>query len=68
MNERGRVAAPIQVANDSLELRASKNHGKAAVAVARHLADASWWVLSKMQVYRVPAAASISSPENGSAR
>ncbi len=28
-------------------LRASKNHGKAAVAVARHLAEASWWMLTK---------------------
>ena len=49
-------------------LRASKNHGKAAVAVARHLAEASWWVLTKKQVYREPAPASMSSSENGSAR
>ena len=49
-------------------LRASKNHGKAAVAVARHLAEASWWVLTKKQGYREPAPASMSSSENGSAR
>lgn len=46
-------------------LRASKNHGKAAVAVARHLAEASWWMLHKKQAYREPAPASMSSSENG---
>jgi transposase len=49
-------------------LRASKNHGKAAVAVARHLAESSWWILKKKQPYREPAPASTSSSENGSAR
>ena len=50
-------------------LRASKNHGKAAVAVARHLAEASWWMLTKAQSYREPApAASMSSSNTGSAR
>lgn len=49
-------------------LRAAKNHGKAAVAVARHLAEASWWMLTKKQAYREPAPASRSSSENGSAR
>ena len=49
-------------------LRAAKNHGKAAVAVARHLAEASWWVLQRKQPYREPAPASMSSSENGSAR
>ena len=49
-------------------LRAAKNHGKAAVAVARHLAEASWWMLQKKQAYREPAPASRSSSENGSAR
>lgn len=49
-------------------LRAAKNHGKAAVAVARHLAEASWWMLQKKQTYREPAPASRSSSENGSAR
>ncbi|HYZ22147.1 MAG TPA: transposase, partial [Rhodopila sp.] len=33
-------------------LSAAKGHGKAAVAVARHLAEASWWVLTKRQPYR----------------
>lgn len=49
-------------------LRAAKNHGKAAVAVARHLAEASWWILTKKQAYQEPAPASRSSSENGSAR
>jgi transposase len=49
-------------------LRASKNHGIAAVAVARHLAEASWWMLTKKQSYREPAPASMSSSKNGSAR
>ncbi len=49
-------------------LRAAKCHGKAAVAVGRHLAEASWWMLTKKQPYREPAPASMSSSENGSAR
>ena len=32
----------------------SKMHGKAAVAVARHLAEASYWMLSKQEVYQEP--------------
>jgi transposase len=49
-------------------LRQAKNHGKAAVAVARHLAEASWWMLQNKQTYRESAPASRSSSENGSAR
>jgi transposase len=32
----------------------SKMHGKAAMAVARHLAEASWWMLTRQEVYREP--------------
>jgi transposase len=32
----------------------SKMHGKAATAVARHLAEASYWMLSKQEEYREP--------------
>lgn len=46
-------------------LRAAKCHGKAATAVARHLAESSWWILSKKQPYRAPAPATMSSSENG---
>jgi transposase len=46
-------------------LRAAKNHGKATVAVGRHLAEASWWILQKKQSYREPAPASMSSSKNG---
>jgi transposase len=49
-------------------LRKAKCHGKAAVAVGRHLAEASWWMLKKKQGYREPAPASMSSSKNGSAR
>jgi transposase len=35
-------------------IRRSKNHQKAVVAVARHLADASYWVLTRQEVYREP--------------
>lgn len=31
-----------------------KNHQKAVVALARHLAEAAWWVLRKQEVYREP--------------
>lgn len=32
----------------------TKGHGRAAVAVARHLAEATYWVLRKQQSYRAP--------------
>jgi hypothetical protein len=41
-------------------LKASKCHGKAVTAVARHLAESSWWILTKKQGYREPALATIS--------
>jgi len=46
-------------------LRAAKCHGKAATAVARHLAESSWWILSNKQPYREPAPATLSSSKNG---
>jgi len=36
-------------------LRARRGHGKAIVAVGRHLAEAAWWILRKEQAYRPPA-------------
>ena len=35
-------------------IKRAKNHQKAVVAVARHLAEAAWWVLSKQVMYREP--------------
>jgi hypothetical protein len=35
-------------------IRRAKNHQKAVVAVARHFAEASYWVLTKQEVYREP--------------
>ena len=48
-------------------LRAGKGHPKASVAVARHLAESAWWILTKQQDYREPppAVAAVSSSENG---
>jgi transposase len=46
-------------------LKANKCHGKAATAVARHLAESSWWILTKKQGYREPALATMSSSKNG---
>jgi transposase len=46
-------------------LKANKCHGKAATAVARHLAESSWWILSKKQGYRDPALGTVSSSQNG---
>jgi transposase len=37
-----------------LRLRDRKGHGKAAIAVARHLAEASYWILTKREPYRDP--------------
>ncbi|PMP96127.1 MAG: hypothetical protein C0168_03575 [Candidatus Aminicenantes bacterium] len=33
-------------------LRAKKGHSKAVVAVARHLAEADYWILKKKEPYR----------------
>lgn len=46
-------------------VKAKKCHGKAAVAVARHLAESSWWILRKREKYRQPHAAAVSSSNNG---
>jgi len=35
-------------------IRRAKNHQKAAVAVARHLAEAAWWMLTGWEAYREP--------------
>ena len=35
-------------------LRPRRGHGKAVVAVARHLAESTWWVLTKGEPYRAP--------------
>jgi transposase len=35
-------------------IKRKKNHQKAVVAVARHLAEAAWWVLTKQEVYHEP--------------
>jgi len=35
-------------------VKRAKNHQKAVVAVARHLAEAAWWVLTKQEGYREP--------------
>jgi hypothetical protein len=31
-------------------IKRAKNHQKAVVAVARHLAEAAWWVLTRQEV------------------
>jgi transposase len=33
-------------------VKARRNHGKAIVAVARHLAESAWWMLKKKELYR----------------
>jgi hypothetical protein len=37
-----------------LRIKRAKNHQKAAMAVARHLAEAAWWILTKLDRYREP--------------
>jgi transposase len=46
-------------------LKSNKCHGKATTAVARHLAESSWWILTKKQPYRDPALGTMSSSKNG---
>jgi len=38
-----------------------KGHQKAIGAVARHLAEATYWILTKQEAYREPTAATVSS-------
>lgn len=45
-------------------LRGPKGHAKAVVAVARHLAEASYWMLKKQEPYREPRAVSVPPPES----
>lgn len=64
------VAHPKQYGEDHVgklyqRLKQQKCHGKAATAVARHLAESSWWVLKKKQEYRAPHAAAMPSSKNG---
>jgi transposase len=35
-------------------IKRKKNHQKAVVAVARHLAEAAWWMLTKQEIYHEP--------------
>jgi transposase len=59
--------AERHVMRQYLKLKTSKGHGKAAVAVARHLAESAWWILTRAQPYREPqpVAATLSSSKNG---
>ncbi len=52
MNQRG--LAGTHVVRLYQRIKRKKNHQKAVVAVARHLAEAAWWVLTKQEVYREP--------------
>jgi len=52
VNQRG--LAGTHVVRLYQRIKRKKNHQKAVVAVARHLAEAAWWVLTKQEVYRDP--------------
>jgi len=52
INQRG--LAGTHVARLYQRIKRAKNHQKAVVAVARHLAEAAWWVLTRQEVYREP--------------
>lgn len=43
----------------------TKLSGKAKVAVARHLAEASWWMLTRKQAYSEPTSVRVISSNNG---
>jgi transposase len=42
-------------------IRQRRGHGKAIVAVARHLAEATYWMLKKEEVYKEPSRSEVSS-------
>lgn len=53
---------PYRHVNDLYgRIRKRKGHQKAIGAVARHLAEATWWVLSKREPYREPKIHAVSS-------
>jgi hypothetical protein len=52
INQRG--LAGTHVVRLYQRIKRGKHHQKAVVAVARHLAEAAWWVLTKQEVYREP--------------
>ena len=43
----------------------TKLSGKAKVAVARHLAEAAWWILTRKRDYCEPTSARVTSSNNG---
>ncbi|HEX9155923.1 MAG TPA: IS110 family transposase [Nitrospira sp.] len=49
-----RLLAGSHVVRLYQRIKRRKNHQKAVVAVARHLAEAAWWVLTQFEVYREP--------------
>jgi transposase len=51
-----RRLGPCHVLRLYQRLKKRKNHQKAVVAVARHLAEAAYWILKKREVYREPEA------------
>src|SRR5580704_848582 len=53
-NSRRERLAGTHVVRLYQRIKRAKNHQKAVVAVARHLAEATWWVLTKQEVYREP--------------
>jgi len=52
LNQRG--LAGTHVVRLYQRIKRAKNHQKAVVAIARHLAEAAWWVLTKQEIYREP--------------
>jgi len=52
INQRGLVGTHVVRLYE--RIKRAKNHQKAVVAVARHLAEAAWWVLTRQEVYREP--------------
>jgi transposase len=52
INQRG--LAGTHVMRLYQRIKRAKNHQKAVIAVARHLAEAAWWVLTSQEVYREP--------------
>jgi transposase len=49
-----RLLAGSHVVRLYQRIKRSKNHQKAVVAVARHLTEVAWWVLTKQEVYPEP--------------
>jgi hypothetical protein len=63
LTRKKRPGPPVHVSRLYARVQQRKGHATAVGAVARHLAEATYWILSKREPYRDPAEGPASSTE-----